>query len=154
MFVVFIVARLVTVLFSFCGVVLLYGMLSGGARFSSAAEFAMALAAACWPFAVAVLIELVLTIACQLEQMRMSKSSGLTDKHDSQNAPLKPVIRKQPEPASAAGQFFRANPQVEPIAPVAKTSDDAPKEEMPPPPQDKKPEPVKKESELSFFRID
>lgn len=157
MFATVIVAHLLAVLFTFCGVVQLCVQL-GGPRPESAGEFVGSLLLSCWPLAVAVLIELLVQIACMLEKLLLQKSDSADTSVAERKTPFKPVTKKQGDAASASGQYFRANPLPQPPtpptpptppspAPVAeekKQTTDAPAEQQP----------QKKESSLSFFRVD
>ncbi len=159
MFVVVIVAHLLAVLFSFCGVVMLAGVLSGP-TFNSAAAFTLTLAAAAWPLAVAAVIELLVQIACMLEKLLLNKQPGADAPDHAHKSPFKPVIKKQVEPSSASGRFFRSNPVPEPppVEPLAEPAPVAEPKPAPAPPQatpdPEKKEPEKKEPALSFFRVD
>lgn len=159
MFATVIVAHLLAVLFTFCGVVQLCVQL-GGPRPESAGEFVGSLLLSCWPLAVAVLIELLVQIACMLEKMLLQKADPAEKAVAERKMPFKPVTKKQSEPASASGQFFRANPV--PPTPPAPTTPVVSKPEPPVEPVKKEEvketpaaeKPQKKESSLSYFRVD
>lgn len=159
MFATVIAARLLAVLFTFCGVVQLCAQLSGP-RPESAGAFAEALLNSCWPLAVAGAIELLVQIACMLEKMLLQRAEAAEKATAERKGPLKPVVKKSAEPpASASGQFFRSNPMPEPpVAPTPKpeprTEAPAAAAEKPKTEQKEEPKPEKKDSGLSFFRVD
>ena len=154
MFVAVIFAHLLAVLFSFCGVVLLCAQF-GGPRPESAAAFVSALVVSCTPLAIACVIELLVQIAVMFEKLLLHKQGILGKPESAEKSAFVPVIKKAAEPASASGQFFRANPVPEP-PPVE------PLEQEPTPEVEQKPDetpqetpvPEKKEPTLSFFRVD
>lgn len=156
MFITVICAHLLAVLFSFCGIVQLCAQL-GGPRPESAGAFAAGLLASCWPLAVAGIIELLVQIAGMLETLLLQKSGVSDIGESSTKSPFRPVVKKQEEPVSAAGRFFRADPV--PEAPVAEdplndteeVSETVKNEEAAP---EEKKEPERKERTLNFFRVD
>ena len=158
MFFVVILGHLLAVLFGFCGVVSLGSLLSGP-TFDSAGAFTMALAVASWPLAVAGIIELLVQIACMMEKQMLPGLVGSTGAVPEKSAPFKPIIKKQQaEPASASGQFFRANPVPEPpaVPPLEepKPAADETQKNEPVKQEEEKKEPEKPASGLSFFRVD
>lgn len=152
MFIVVIVAHLVAVLFSFCGVVRVGASVSG-TTYSSAGEFAAALAIAAWPLAVAVAVEILIQIACMVEKLLITRAAVTPVDTEAKKTKNKNVAKQQNEHPSEAGMFFRADRvPAQPAAPVAESP--VVEEKAPAQPEEKAVEPEKKAPSLNFFRVD
>lgn len=157
MFIVVIVAHLVAVLFSFCGLVQLGAFLSepnpSNVAVFGAGDFAAGLAKAAWPIAVAIAVEIFIQIACMFEKLLIARASGDEITATAPKAKAKPIAKKQSEQPSEAGMFFRADRVPEPPAAppvdepvVAEKKTEQAKEEAA--------LPEKKAPSLSFFKVD
>lgn len=157
MFIVVIVAHLVAVLFSFCGVVQVGAFISGP-TYSSAGAFASALSIAAWPIAVAVAVEILIQIACMLEKLLISRASVASVDAMPKKSKAQTAAKQQREQTSEAGMFFRADRLPEqPVAPVVEepiAEEPKVEEKAAVQPEEKVAEPEKKVPALNFFRVD
>ena len=115
--------------------------------------------------AIAAIILLLVQIATFLEKLYLERKESATGVKTEKSAPSAPFKKKEQKPASASGEFFRAEPVVVPVpepapAPQPEAAESVSESAMKEEKQEgevQKPEekaPVKSESSLNFFRID
>lgn len=164
MFIAVILGNCLAVVFAFGGIAELWFRFSAG-RPDSAEAFMHDVLASALYFVVSGVLLLLVQIATFLEKLYIERKEGIVGVKSEKSAPATPFKKKEQKPASASGEFFRAEPVVVPVpepAPAPQpeaaeaVSESAMKEEKQEG-EEQKPEekaPVKSESSLNFFRID
>ncbi|MBR4311697.1 MAG: hypothetical protein IKT79_11765 [Akkermansia sp.] len=162
MFIAVILGNCLAVVFALGGIAELWFRFSAG-RPDSAESFMHDVLASALYFVVSAVLLLLVQIATFLEKLYIERKEGIVGVKSEKSAPATPFKKKEQKPASASGEYFRADPMPEPAPePVP-----VPKQEAAPAvveaaaPTEKKEEekteekePVKTEPSLNFFRID
>lgn len=162
MFIAVILANCLAAVFAFGGIAELWFRFSAGRPDSAEAFMHNVLASALY-FVVSAVLLLLVQIAGFLENLYLERKEAATGVKSEKSAPASPFKKKEQKPASASGEFFRAEPMPEPApepVPAAK-QEAAPAVVEAAAPTEKKEEekteekePVKTEPSLNFFRID
>lgn len=162
MFIAVILGNCLAVVFAFGGIAELWFRFSAG-RPDSAEAFMHDVLASALYFVVSGVLLLLVQIATFLEKLYIERKEGIVGVKSEKSAPATPFKKKEQKPASASGEFFRADPMLEPApepVPVP-TQEAAPAVVEAAAPTEKKEEekteekePVKTEPSLNFFRID